>query len=75
MPFAATWMQTEHHINWSRSEKERQILYAITYRWNLKYDMNKPMNKPTKQTHGHREQKVAKGKGIRGGAEREAGVS
>ena len=41
MPFAATWMQLEiYHIKWSKSERERQMLYDITYMWNLKYDTN-----------------------------------
>ena len=26
---------------WSKSEKERQIPYVITYMWNLKYSTNK----------------------------------
>ena len=34
MPFAATWMDLE--IMWSMSDRERQISYNITYRWNLK---------------------------------------
>ena len=28
-----------YHTKRSKSERERQIPYAITYRWNLKYDM------------------------------------
>ena len=32
MPSAATWMQLEI----SKSERERQIPYDITYMWNLK---------------------------------------
>ena len=39
LQFAATWIQLE--IEWSKSEKERQIPYDITYMWNLKYDTNK----------------------------------
>ena len=35
MPFAATWMQLEIIIL-SKSERERQIPYDITYMWNLK---------------------------------------
>ena len=35
MPFAATWMDLEIIIL-----RERQILYDITYMWNLKYDTN-----------------------------------
>ena len=37
MPFAATWMELEIII---LSKSERQILYDITYVWNLKYDTN-----------------------------------
>ena len=28
----------DYHTKWSKSERERQIPYAITYMWNLKYD-------------------------------------
>ena len=28
----------DHHIKWSKSERERQIPYDITYMWNLNYD-------------------------------------
>ena len=37
MPFTATWMDLEIVIL-SKSERERQILYNITCRWNLKHD-------------------------------------
>ena len=40
MPFAATWMDLESHTKQSKSERERQIPYGITYVWNLKYDTN-----------------------------------
>ena len=30
----------DYHTKWSKSERERQILYNITYMWNLKYDTN-----------------------------------
>ena len=30
----------DYHTNWSKSERERQIPYDITYMWNLKYDTN-----------------------------------
>ena len=36
MPFVATQMDTKR----SKSERERQIPYGITYIWNLKYDTN-----------------------------------
>ena len=28
------------HTEWSKSDRERQIPYDITYMWNLKYDTN-----------------------------------
>ena len=31
---------TDYHTKWSKSERERQIPYDITYMWNLKYDTN-----------------------------------
>ena len=43
MPFATTWMQLEIIILNEMSERERQIPYDITYRWNLKYDTNEPI--------------------------------
>ena len=30
----------DYHIKWSKSERERQIPYCITYMWNLNYDTN-----------------------------------
>ena len=39
MPFAATWMDLETTIL-SKSERERQIPYDITYVCNVKYDIN-----------------------------------
>ena len=30
----------DYHIKWSKSERERQIPYDITYMWILKYDTN-----------------------------------
>ena len=41
MPFVATWMDLEIITLREVSQKrERQIPYAITYMWNLKYDTN-----------------------------------
>ena len=56
MPFTATWIQLESLIlSEVKSERERQILYDITYMWNIKYVANDPTSK--KQTdHGHGEQ-------------------
>ena len=42
MSFAATWMELEIIIL-IKSERERQILYDITYMWNLKYATNEPI--------------------------------
>ena len=30
----------DYHTKWSKSERERQIPYGVTYMWNLKYDTN-----------------------------------
>ena len=30
----------EYHSKWSKSDRGAQILYSITYMWNLKYDTN-----------------------------------
>ena len=43
MPFSATWMHLELIL--SKSERERQIPYDITYMWNLKYGTNEPIYK------------------------------
>ena len=31
----------DYHTKRSKSDRERQISYDITYMWNLKYDTNK----------------------------------
>ena len=33
----------DYHTKWSKSEREKQIPYDITYMWNLKYDTNEPI--------------------------------
>ena len=33
------------HTEWSKSEREKQIPYDITYMWNLKYGTNEPIYK------------------------------
>ena len=39
-----TWMQLEIIIlKWSKSDKEREILYDTIYMWNIKYDANEPI--------------------------------
>ena len=41
MPFCSNMDRPRnYHNKWSKSERERQIPYDITYRWNLKYDTN-----------------------------------
>ena len=52
----------EYHTKWSKSERERQILYDITYMQNLKYDRNEKQ----KQIHRHRKQIYGyqRGKGL-----------
>ena len=41
LPFAATWMDLEgYYAKWNKSDRERQILYDITYMWNLKNTAN-----------------------------------
>ena len=35
----------DYHTEWSKSERERQIPYDITYIWSLKYDTNEPIYK------------------------------
>ena len=53
LPFAATWMgPREYHTKWSQSDRKTQILYDITYTWNLKNATNESIYK--KQTHRHR---------------------
>ena len=43
----------DYHTKQTKSERERQIPYDITYMWNLKYNMNEHMKQ--KQTYRHRE--------------------
>ena len=35
----------DYHTKQSKSGRERQIPYDITYMWNLKYDTNEPIYK------------------------------
>ena len=35
----------DSHTKWSKSERERQIPYYITYMWNLKYGTDEPIYK------------------------------
>ena len=57
------------HINWSKSEKERQIPHDIPYTWNLKYDTNEPMQETNRLTDIENILVVAKGRLKGGGME------
>ena len=54
----------EYYAKWNKSDRERQILYDITYMWNLKNTTKKEKQKYNKlmnitkkqQTHRHKEQ-------------------
>ena len=37
LPFAEMWMDLENIIVSEMSDRERQLLYDIPYRWNLKH--------------------------------------
>ena len=37
-----------HYAKWTKSDRERQILYDFTYMWNLKIKQNKQTNKTEK---------------------------
>ena len=41
----------DYHTKWSKSERERQIPYDITYMWNLKYDTNEFIYKTETDSH------------------------
>ena len=47
MPFVATWIQLEIIIPSyvSQNEKDKYYIYAVTYMWNLNYDINGPIDK------------------------------
>ena len=40
----------DYHTKGSKSERERQIPYDITYTWNPKYDTNEPIYETDPQT-------------------------
>ena len=33
----------DYHTKWSKSDREIQISYDITYTWNVKHDTNEPI--------------------------------
>ena len=40
----------DFHIKWSKSERERQIPYDITYMWDLKDNTNEPVCETVSRT-------------------------
>ena len=44
---------TDYYTKWSKSERESQMPYRITYMWNLKYNANEFIYK--KGTYRHKE--------------------
>ena len=46
------WMDAAKgfHIKWSKSERERQIPYDITYMWDLKDNTNEPVCETVSRT-------------------------
>ena len=64
MSFVATMARLrDSHTKWSESERERQMLY-ITYKWNLKYDIDELWNR---NRHTDIENKLVVVKGKRWG--------
>ena len=63
----------DYHTKWSKSEKERQIPYDVTYMWNLKYDTNESIYE-TESGAQRIDWWLPRG-GVWGGMEWETGVS
>ena len=51
----------DYHTKWSKSGRERQISYDITYLWNLKYDTNELIYKTETLTDIENKLMVTKG--------------
>ena len=54
----------DYCTKWSQSDRERQLLYDITYAWNLKNNTNGLTKQ--KQTHIENKRMVTKGEGREG---------
>ena len=68
MPFAATGMHLKIIIpSEVKSDRARQILYDITYMWNLKKIVQMNLFTKQKQTHRHRKQTYGYQRESRGG--------
>ena len=55
----------DSYTKWSKSERERQISYDITYMWNLKYGTNVPFYKT--ETDSQAKNRFVIANGDRGG--------
>ena len=53
----------DYHTKWSKSDRERQISYDITYMWNLKEMIQMNLFTKQKQTHRHWKQTYGYQKG------------
>ena len=60
----------DYHTKRTKSERKKQMLYKITYMWNLNYNTNKPIYE-TEIDHREREQTC----GWKGGMYWELGIS
>ena len=65
----------DHHTKWSKSERERQIVYDITYMWSLKCGTNKPIYRIEIDSDIENRLVVAKGEGRGSGMDWEYGVN
>ena len=53
----------DYQTKWSKLERERQIPYAITFMWNLRYGTNEPIYETETVTDIENRLVVAKGEG------------
>ena len=74
MQFTATWMQLEILLL-SKSKKEKQIPYDITYMWNLKYSRNERICKTETDSQMWRTDLWFPRRGEGNGMDGESGVS
>ena len=66
----------DYHAKCSKSERERQIPYDITYIWNLKYNICELVYETKVETHRHRKQTYGylRGKGVEEGPIKSLGL-
>ena len=55
---------TDYHTKQSKSERERQIPYDITYTWNLKHDTNELIYETETDSHTQRTGWLPKRRGM-----------